>query len=48
MNENIELLRNNLEMLIMKSSNLTDSNVVMLSQQLDKLIVEQQLCNIQI
>ena len=48
MNENIEVLRNNLEMLVMESNNLTDSKVVMLSQQLDKLIVKQQLCNIQI
>lgn len=48
MNENIELLRNNLENLILKSSNLTDRKVVMLSQELDKLIVMQQLCNLQI
>jgi hypothetical protein len=39
-NKNIEVLRNDLEMLIMESCNLTDSKVVMLSQELDKLIVK--------
>ena len=48
MNKNIEVLRNDLEMLIMESCNLTDRKVVMLSQELDKLIVMQQLCNLQI
>jgi len=47
-NKNIEVLRNDLEMLIMESCNLTDRKVVMLSQELDKLIVMQQLCNLQI
>jgi hypothetical protein len=46
MNENIELLRNNLENVILESNNLTDSKVIMLSQKLNKLIVKQQLFNI--
>lgn len=43
MNENIEFLRDKLEKLILGSNNLTDSKVIMLSQQLNKLIVKQQL-----
>ncbi|MBU3182521.1 aspartyl-phosphate phosphatase Spo0E family protein [Clostridium psychrophilum] len=48
MNKNIEVLRSNLEMLIMESHSLTDSKVIVVSQQLDKLIVKQQLYDIQI
>jgi hypothetical protein len=47
-NEDIELLRNNLERLILKSCNLTDKKVIMLSQELDKLIVMKQLRNLQL
>ena len=46
--ENIELLRNNLVSLILKSNNLTDNKVIMLSQELDKLIVMKQLRNLQL
>jgi len=38
MNEEIELLRTKLEKLITVTENLADSEVVSLSQQLDKLI----------
>ena len=44
MNEKIEFLRNNLEKSITECCNLTDSKVVMLSQELDKLIVNYQVC----
>lgn len=48
MNENIELLKNNLESLILENFNLTDKKVIMLSQELDKLIVMKQLRNLQL
>jgi len=47
-NENIELLKNNLESLILENFNLTDKKVIMLSQELDKLIVMKQLRNLQL
>ena len=44
MNENIEVLRDNLEKLIIERKSLVDCEVVSLSQELDRLIVECQVC----
>lgn len=44
MNEQIELLRNKLEKLIMEKGKLVDSEVVSLSQELDRLIYKYYLC----
>jgi hypothetical protein len=45
MSDEIELLRNNLEKLIIESESLVDSEVIFSSQKLDKLIVKYQLSN---
>ena len=45
MNENIEVLRDNLEKLIIERKSLVDCEVVSLSQDLDKLIVNYQISN---
>lgn len=44
MNEQIELLRNKLEKLIAVNESLVNSEVVSLSQELDKLIYQYYLC----
>ena len=44
MNEKIELLRSKLEKLIAINKILIDTKVVMLSQELDKLITQYYLC----
>lgn len=44
MNEQIELLRNKLEKLIAITESLVDSQIISLSEELDKLIFEYYLC----
>ncbi|MCB2288702.1 aspartyl-phosphate phosphatase Spo0E family protein [Clostridium sp. CS001] len=48
MGEKIELLRNKLEKLISVADSLVDSEVVSLSQELDKLIFQYYLCEVEI
>ena len=46
MNEQIELVRNELEMLISVNESLVDNEIVSLSQELDKLIFQYYLCEV--
>jgi hypothetical protein len=48
MGEQVELLRNKLEKLISVTDSLIDSEVVSLSQELDKLISQYYLCEVEI
>lgn len=48
MDEQIELLRNKLEKLIAITESLVDSQIISLSEDLDKLIFEYYLCKYEI
>jgi len=46
MSEQVELLRSKLETLVLTTDNIVDSEVISLSQELDKLISQYYLCEI--
>ena len=48
MSEQVELLRSKLETLIIMADSLVDSEIISLSQELDKLILQYYLCEVEI
>ncbi|GCD10616.1 MULTISPECIES: aspartyl-phosphate phosphatase Spo0E family protein [Clostridium] len=46
MNEQVELLRNKLEKLVAVTDSLVDSEIISVSQELDKLIFQYYLCEV--
>ncbi|MBU3126259.1 aspartyl-phosphate phosphatase Spo0E family protein [Clostridium sp. FP2] len=46
MNEQVELLRNKLEKLVSVTDSLVDSEIISVSQELDKLIYQYYLCEV--
>lgn len=48
MSEQVELLRSKLEMLIIMAESLVDNEIISLSQELDKLILQYYLCEVEI